>query len=282
MLNHRFDKWRTCAWISVCLGSGVLAPIGVLNAAERVLLSDDLEIRSLQPGVFLVIHRFPSGCNSLIIQCSERDFVWVDTPCTDDATRQVHEWLKANYADPNVVQINTGFHNDNLGGNAYLIAQGIPCYGSDLTPKLIAECWEQTKQKVLPYYVQAGDEYRDAFISQKLVAPNKLYPLTEGLTLRVGAESVEVHFPGASHTPDNVVVYFKNRRILYGGCMIKALTAGTPGFIGDADMAAWPVSVQKVLDRFPQTRLVVPGHGAAGDLALLTHTIRVCKHASPQ
>lgn len=84
-------------------------------------------------------------------------------------------------------------------------------------------------------------------------------------------------FPGPSHTTDNVVVYFKNERILFGGCMIKALAARTPGFVGDADMSAWPVSVQKVLDRFPDARLVVPGHGAAGDLALLSHTIRLCE-----
>ncbi|MBN1362650.1 MAG: hypothetical protein JW993_18780 [Sedimentisphaerales bacterium] len=163
------------------------------------------------------------------------------------------------------------------GGNGYLIAQGIPCYGSDLTPRLIAERWEQTKQQVLPYYAQAGDDVRDAFVNQKLIAPNKLYPLAQGLALRVGAESVEVFFPGPSHTTDNVVVYFKNERILFGGCMIKALAARTPGFVGDADMSAWPVSVQKVLDRFPDARLVVPGHGAAGDLALLSHTIRLCE-----
>lgn len=55
--------------------------------------------------------------------------------------------------------------------------------------------------------------------------------------------------------------------------MIKALSARTPGFMGDADMAAWPRSAQKVLDRYPDARLVVPGHGSAGDLGLVRHTI---------
>jgi len=200
----------------------------------------------------------------------------VDTPCTDQATESVHRWLRQTFPDPNVTQINTGFHNDNLGGNGYLIGQGIPCYGSDLTPKLIAERWEQTKQQALPYYAAAGEKYRDAFVNQELVPPNKLYPLSQGLTLRIGRESVEVFFPGASHTLDNVVVYFKNRRILFGGCMIKALEARTLGFVGDADMAAWPGSVQKVLDRYPRSRILIPGHGAWGDLELARHTIRLC------
>ena len=56
-----------------------------------------------------------------------------------------------------------------------------------------------------------------------------------------------------------------------------ALTAGTPGFVGDADMAAWPASLEKVRDRFPDARLVVPGHGAADDLALIDHTIELCR-----
>ncbi len=263
-------RYVSCAWIGLFLAATVAA-------AEPIRLSEEVEIQPVEAGVFLVVHRFGGACNSLIVPCTPRDFVWVDTPCTDDATRQVHEWLKRTFADPNLIEINTGFHNDNLGGNGYLIAQGIGCYGSDLTPKLIAERWERTKQQALPYYAQAGDSVRDAFLNQKLIAPNKLYPLSEGLTLHVGSETVDVLFPGASHTADNVVVYFRNKRILFGGCMIKALAARTPGFAGDADMAAWPASVQKVLDRFPDTRLVIPGHGAPGDLTLLTHTIRLCR-----
>ena len=281
MLHSRSDRWHACACLSIFLSSGLLVPARVLFAAEPIVLGDDLQVLPIAEGLYLVIHHFPTSCNSLIVRCGRRDFVWVDTPCTDDATRVVHEWLRRTFADadPNLIEINTGFHNDNLGGNGYLIAHGIPCYGSDQTPKLIAERWEQTKQKVLPYYAQAGEDIREAFVNQKLVAPNRLYPLAEGLTLEVGGESVEVFFPGPSHTPDNVVVFFNNRGVLYGGCMVKALTAGTPGFVGDADMAAWPASLEKVRDRFPDARLVIPGHGAADDLALIEHTIKLCRQA---
>ena len=251
----------------------------MLIASEPIVLNDELEIRPLAEGLFLVIHHFPSSCNSLIVRCGSHDFVWVDTPCTDDATSVVHEWLMQTFADvdPNLIEINTGFHNDNLGGNGYLLAQGVPCYGSDQTPKLIAERWEQTKQKVLPYYAQADDDIREVFINQELIAPDHLYSLAEGLTLEVGGDSIEVFFPGPTHTPDNVVVFFNNRGVLFGGCMLKALTANTLGFIGDADMTTWPASLEKVRDRFPDARLVIPGHGAADDLALIDHTIELCR-----
>ncbi len=251
---------------------------GRCAADEPIVLNEEVHLQPIEPGAWMVVHRFAGGNNSLLVQCDERRFVWVDTPCTDEATRLVHEWIIRTFADPNVIQINTGFHNDNLGGNGYLLAQGVPCHGSDITPKLIAECWAETVRKVLPYFAGPENEkYRDILVHQKLVAPNRLYPLADGLTMKVGPETVEVHFPGPSHTLDNVVVYFRNRRLLFGGCMVKALASRSPGFTGDADMAAWPASAHKLLARYPDARIVVPGHGAWGDLALVRHTVELCR-----
>ena len=170
-------------------------------AGEPIVLSDEVQLQPIEPGAWMVVHQFAGGNNSLLVQCDERRFVWVDTPCTDDATRLVHEWLVRTFTDPNVIQINTGFHNDNLGGNGYLLARGVPCYGSDLTPRLIAECWAETVRKVLPYFERPENaKYRDILVRQKLVAPSRLYPLADGLTRKAGPETVQVHFPGPSHT----------------------------------------------------------------------------------
>lgn len=267
---------ETCkTWTILGILLFVLMP--VCMATEPIIIDEELQIETIEPGVFLIVHRFPGPCNSMIVQCPNNTLVWVDTPLTDQATQQVHEWLLQTYKDPNIIQINTGFHNDNLAGNGYLINRGIPCYGSDLTPTLIKEYWDQSVKKVLPYYERAGQRYRDALVNHKLVPPNKLYPLTKGLTLNIGEETAEVYFPGPSHTRDNVVVYFKQRHLLFGGCMIKALMAENPGFTGDADMTAWPISAQKVLEKYPHARIVVPGHGHWGNLDLVRHTIKVCE-----
>lgn len=261
----------------------LLALAGRSAAGEPIVLDEEVQLQPIEPGIWMVVHRFAGGNNSLLVQCDERRFVWVDTPCTDDATRLVHEWIVRTFADPNLIQINTGFHNDNLGGNGYLLARGVPCYGSDLTVRLIAECWAETVRKVLPYFAGPENEkYRDILIRQKLVAPNRLYPLADGLILQVGPETVEVHFPGPSHTLDNVVVYFRARRLLFGGCMVKALASRSPGFTGDADMAAWPTSARKLLVRYPDARMVVPGHGRWGDLSLVRHTIELCEQYNAQ
>jgi len=73
------------------------------------------------------------------------------------------------------------------------------------------------------------------------------------------------------------IVLDEELHILFGGCMIKALDAKDLGFSGDADLAAWPKSVRKVLERYPDARIVVPGHGHWRDLELIRHTIRLCE-----
>jgi glyoxylase-like metal-dependent hydrolase (beta-lactamase superfamily II) len=75
------------------------------------------------------------------------------------------------------------------------------------------------------------------------------------------------------HAPDNIVVWFPDQRILFGGCLIKSASADGLGFTGDADLATWPEAVRRVAARYHPT-LVVPGHGplALGD-APLRHTL---------
>ena len=59
--------------------------------------------------------------------------------------------------------------------------------------------------------------------------------------------------------------------------MIKALDAKDLWLLGDADRAAWPQSARKVLERYSDACIVVPGHGHWGDAELIWHTIRLCE-----
>jgi hypothetical protein len=83
-------------------------------------------------------------------------------------------------------------------------------------------------------------------------------------------------------TTDNTVVYFHNRKILFGGCMVLSSAHRRPDFIENANMVEWPVSVKKVNENFPETRLVIPGHGQPGDVSLLDHTVNVLESSNRQ
>jgi metallo-beta-lactamase class B len=266
-----FNKNLASFFIIACVSFFISA------SGSDTQLSEDLVIKKVEDGVYVVTHSFPWAGSSLVVFLSENKVVFVDTPYNNEATEKVVEWIKSGNEKANIIEINTGFHNDNLGGNEYLLSQNIPVYGSKLTAKLIEEgkIYETmaAASKLLEKSVKVSQECLESYKTQRFKAPNHLFEIDEGLKLNLGKEFVEVYFPGESHSIDNLVVYFHNRKILFGGCMVKSLESKNLGFTGDANMEEWPKSVEKVLKRYKDARIVVPGHGNWGDTKLLMHTI---------
>lgn len=249
------------------------------SADSRVFrLSETLTVREIDDHVYLVDHRFPWSANALLVRVSQRDFILVDTPWENRATEQLVNWINSRYGDMNLSVINTHFHRDNLGGNDYLLRHSIPVYGSDLTASLL----EASLQHPNPEAAGMLDrpEYREharILAKSELRPPDHIFPLDEGLLFEFDWERVQVYHPGPAHTRDNVVVYFHNSRILFGGCMVKCLASRTLGYTGDADLESWPASASALLERFPACGLVVPGHGSAGDRRLIEHTLELLR-----
>jgi glyoxylase-like metal-dependent hydrolase (beta-lactamase superfamily II) len=117
-------------------------------------------------------------------------------------------------------------------------------------------------------------------ILQKTVLkpPNHSFKINDGLKFEIGNEMVEIYYPGPGHTQDNIVVYFHQRKMLFAGCIVKALRWKGLGFTGDADLKEWSNSLKKLLDKFPQSRIVIPGHGSYGDLSLIHHTLKLLRN----
>jgi glyoxylase-like metal-dependent hydrolase (beta-lactamase superfamily II) len=240
------------------------------DAYERFDVGEDLYVRKVQSGAFVITHAFPWAGNAMIVEMKSSDLVLVDTPCTPEATREVLAWAETQFGERKITAINTGFHYDNLGGNGYLIERGIPVYGSALTAELLQERGEAMRAMTLDW-LQAPryKRYYEAHETLVYVAPTHLFDLDEGLQLEFGDEIVQVYYPGPSHAPDNVVVYFPNRKILFGTCAI--IGGDKVGNTSDADLEAWPESLRD-LDRF-DFDVLVPGHGDRLDPGLLKHTI---------
>ena len=102
------------------------------------------------------------------------------------------------HCQANIIEINTGFHNDNLGGNEYLLSQNIPVYGSELTAKLIenGKIYE-TMAAAAEWMENLGrgsPEHLEIYRNQKFKAPNRLFDIEKGLILTIGEEIVEVYF----------------------------------------------------------------------------------------
>ena len=277
MHNHWFNAalcWLVFPLLSGCRPSPSPKSASTPEDLLSVQLSDELSVREIAPDVLVVEHRFPWAANSLLVKVSEGRYVFVDTPYTRLATQEVVEWLGRTFGTVEIIEINTGYHADNLGGNEYLLKAGVPVYGSFLTDKLLRDKGEETRRQVLTWLTAPEHaSFRAAHKSMSFYPPNQLFQVSEGLSFEFPDETVEAYYPGPSHAEDNLVVYFARHKVLFAGCMVKSLAATDLGFTGDADVEKWPTAIERVRDRFEDAEVVVPGHGEPGDQALLEHTL---------
>ena len=86
---------------------------------------------------------------------------------------------------------------------------------------------------------------------------------------------MKVYYPGGGHTVDNTVVWIPNEKILYAGCLVKEISSKTLGNTSEADLNAYPKTLQNLLDKYPDAETVVPGHGQCGSMDLVRHTLEL-------
>jgi len=241
---------------------------------DRFRISSDLYYTEVRDSVYMITHHFPRfGSNSLFVLLPDGQGMLIDTPHETSGTMSLLAWIQSSFGDLQLTAINTGWHQDNLGGNEYLLSRKIPVYGPTLTANLIRDRGKELKDMLLEQTVSMEDQrYYHSYREWNLLPPDHTFPIEEGLLLEGGGETFEVYYPGESHTVDNTVVYLHSKKILFGGCLVMSMLQQRPGFIDHANMAEWPVSVKKVEEKFPHCETVIPGHGSSGNAELLEHT----------
>ncbi len=249
----------------------------VLSADEisrNFHLSAELQVNQISEDTFLVTHRFPWPANSLLVRYPNKYIVWIDTPYTDNATELVWNWIKSKNWKEKIIEFNTGFHNDNLGGNGFLLKKSIDTYGTDLIVEMLNDQSENTRSQILKWLKKPRfKKYRDFHSTAKYYPPNKTISIKPNEVVYLLNGLLEVYYPGPSHSKDNLIVYFPDKKLLFGGCAVKSIQSKNLGFTGDAVMSEWPKSLKKILKRYNEALLVVPGHGETGGLELIKHTL---------
>lgn len=221
------------------------------SATKVVYQSDKLIITQLSENAFahtsyLQTQDFGNvPCNGLIVKNSKEAIVF-DTPSNDKDSEELIKWIKEKLHCKINAIVPTHFHNDCLGGLQAFHKTGVPSYAYSQTIALAK--------------------------ANNFVVPENSF--SDSLVLTAGKEKVVVKFFGEGHTKDNVVGYFPSENILFGGCLVKELDAGK-GYLGDANVAVWPGTVEKVKQAYPQVKIVVPGHGECGGRELLDYTVKL-------
>lgn len=218
----------------------------------------DVALKQIHPDVWVHVSswefengmRYPS--NGLIVR-QDRALFLIDPAWGEKATESLLKAIDEQIGLPVRLALSTHFHDDRVAGDEVLKAHGIKVYASALTRELAAETGNIVPEAVLTEVDTVGDA--------------------------ISLGPVEVFYPGPGHTRDNLVVYVPEADILFGGCAIHEAGRDNAGNTKDADLRAWPESLQRVQTRYPEVRLVIPGHGEPGGPQLLNHSIALVRQA---
>lgn len=215
--------------------------------------SDNLVIKKLTDHVFLHTSFLDTEdfgkvpCNGMIV-FNNKEAVVFDTPADKKASRELIQYITDSLHGKIKAVVPTHFHKDCVAGLGVFLDYGVPVYAYKKTVALLRE------------------------------NENSLYGWISSfqgvLALDVGGKKVYATFFGEGHTKDNIVGYFPAEKTLFGGCLIKAKGA-QKGNLADANIKAWPKTVEKLREKYPELKVVIPGHGKPSGVELFDYTIQL-------
>jgi metallo-beta-lactamase class B len=141
--------------------------------------------------------------------------------------------------------------------------------------------WHSDKTAGLEYYRQQGIKtYTTALTDEFSKKNNKKraeFLMAKDNVFNVGQYSFETYYPGQGHTADNIVIWFKKERILYGACLIKSIEDYDLGYLGDANKSEYATTIKNVQKKCRQPKYVIVGHGDWTNVKSLEHTLRMAE-----
>lgn len=250
---HRLFSLATLmAWAFIAVGQD--AP-----TLGECRLSADVSVYPLADGVWRYVAqqelpqygRVPA--NGLIV-VNEGQAVVVNLPWTNEQAALLFDWIERNRQAKVRTVIPTHSHADCAGGLEEAHRRGCDSVSLRMTADLM-----RADGKPIP---------RHTFRERK--------------TVRCGGIRVKLLCPGSGHTRDNIVAWIPSRGVLFAGCLVKSEDAMSLGNTADADLCAYPKTLDRLKRQYPEAAVVVPGHGNPGTIALIDHTLALCAHTTPR
>lgn len=183
------------------------------------------------------------------IKLTSKGAVLIDTPWDTTQFQPLLDTIKKRFNTQVVLCIATHSHDDRTAGLTYYSNLGIPTYTSLATDRISQELNNGRSEKTF---------YRDTLFT-------------------IGQTQVQTFYPGAGHTPDNIVIWFPKDKILFGGCFIKSTDAKDLGNLEDANTGMWPYALKNTKRTFKHVKHVIPGHQAWENKKSIKHTQRLLK-----
>lgn len=180
---------------------------------------------------------------------TDEGVVLIDTPWDKTQLQPLLNYIKEKHNKDVVMTVSTHFHEDRTNGIEFLKTKGVKTYTTKKTDEL----------------------------SQKKGYERAEFLLEKDTEFKIGQYKFQTYYPGEGHAPDNIVVWFPNERILYGGCFIKSTEADDIGNLSDANIDEWSNSIKNVQKKFKNPKFVIPGHDGWSSTKSLKHTLKLIK-----
>ena len=143
--------------------------------------------------------------------------------------------------------IDTNYHPDRAGGNAYFRSIGAKIVSTKMTSDLLTQHWDEMVR-----YVQKGFPN---YPTLPLVAPDKTF--AGDFELQNGG--LKAIYLGPSHTSDGIFVFFPQEKVLYGNCILKEQL----GNLDFADLTEYPKTLEKLKQLNLGFTTIIAGHWSA-------------------
>jgi len=224
------------------------------DISKKITINNDLEIVQLTTNVYQHISyaEFTGfgrvECNGMILTNGDKAFLF-DTPPTEQLTKLMVEWITQTLKLKVVGFVPNHWHRDCIGGLAYLQSIGVESYANQMTIDI-------AKAKNLPI---------------------PAHGFKDSLNLQLGNTAINCYYLGAGHSMDNIVVWIPSEKVLFPGCLVKEMNAKGLGNTVDGDLKAYPQTIERVLQKFQNAKIVIPGHGEVGGIELVRHTKALLK-----
>jgi metallo-beta-lactamase class B len=175
--------------------------------------------------------------------------VLFDSPWDTSPFQPLLDSIKVKHNKKVIINIATHSHEDRTSGIDFYRQNGVKTYTTKLTDEISIE----------------NERPRAEFLMKK------------DTIFTVGQYKFQTYFGGEGHTKDNIVIWFDNEKILYGGCLVKSIDAKDLEYVGEANIKEWSKTIKKIQKKFKNPKFIITGHHNWKSTITLEHTLKLIK-----
>ena len=217
----------------------IIALIDQVIAAEN----PKIVLTPLRGNIYVAEDYFYAKENS-VVYVGENSVTVIGATWTPETAKLLANEIVKITQKPITEVVDTNYHPDRAGGNAYFKSIGAKIVSTKMTSDLLKARWDKIVRDV-----QKGFP---SYPSLPLVLPDQTF--AGDFELQNGA--VKAIYLGQSHTPDGIFVFFPKEKVLYGNCILKEQV----GNLDSANVTEYPKTLLKLKQLNLGFTTIVAGH----------------------